>query len=107
MICQLFGLEGFLSREPFSLTLCFALSVTSALVWRPDVGGSEVRRLAVTVAENSTSEFAAEPGDAVDDAVDDECAAEAPDVSLRTAFVSALCIRGISGVFIVHLIGAD
>jgi hypothetical protein len=103
VICQLFGLEGFLSREPFSLTLFFALSVTSAPASRPDVGGSEVRRLAVTVAENSTSEFAEEPGDAVDD----ERAAEAPDVSLRTAFVSALCIRGISGVFIVHLIGAD
>ena len=103
MICQLFGLEGFLSRDPFSLPLFFALSVTSALVWRPDVGGSEVRRLAVTVAENSTSEFAAEP----DEEADDERAAEAPDVSLRTAFVSAPCIRGISGVFIVHLIGAD
>ncbi len=103
MICQLFGLEAFLSRGPFSLTLFFALSVTSALVWRPDVGGSGVRRLAVTVAENSTSDFAEGP----DEAADDERAEEAPDVSLRTAFVSALCIRGISGVFIVHLIGAD
>jgi hypothetical protein len=56
---------------------------------------SVARRLAVTVAVNSAPD------------APDARAAVAADASLRAAFVSALCIRDKSGVFIVHLIGAD
>ena len=56
---------------------------------------SVARRLAVTVAVNSSPD------------APDVRAAVAADASLRVAFVSALCIRDKSGVFIVHLIGAD
>lgn len=59
--------------------------------------GSEsvARRLAVTVAVNSAPE------------APDVRAPVAANASLRVAFVSALCIRDKSGVFIIHLIGAD
>jgi|TARA_B100000953_G_C17783328_1_gene346345 hypothetical protein len=56
---------------------------------------SVARRLAVTVAVNSSPD------------APDGRAAVAADASIRAAFVSALCIRDKSGVFIVHLIGAD
>ena len=62
------------------------------LAERPE---SLARRLAVTVAVNSSPD------------APDVRAAVAADASLRAAFVSALCIRDKSGVFIVHLIGAD